>query len=194
MSSSGSGTRLSGAEWSLGIQWVIVTAIGWVIGFFVCETFVQGLTFPGTVVEGAVIGTFVGLGQGWAMRSRGAGIWWWTLASIVGFAIGKAVGELIAGNSEGVLGYLVTGATIGVVVGLAQWLALRRMAGAAWWIPASVVGWAAGWSLVALANQSDDLSTLAVYVAGAGGAAIAGIVTAAALIRILRGSRLPGPA
>ncbi|HSL97819.1 MAG TPA: hypothetical protein VK831_04545, partial [Candidatus Deferrimicrobiaceae bacterium] len=124
-------------------------------------------------------------------RGRAGGMWWWTLASIVGFAIGKAVGELIAGNIDGVLGYLVTGVTIGLVVGLAQWLALRRVPGAVWWLPASIVGWAAGWSLVAFANQSGDLSTLAVYAVGGGGAAIAGIVTAAVLIWILRGPRLP---
>jgi hypothetical protein len=179
---------LANAERNLGIQWVIATVVGWALGFYVCETFVSGLTFSTSVTEGAVIGIFLGLTQGWVLRNQTGRMWWWLLATIVGFAVGKALGQSVSDGISGLSGYLVTGAIIGFVAGLLQWITLRsRVPGAAWWLLASTLGWAAGWSFVAFADQSPDLSTVAVYVVGGIGATVAGLVTAAALILRLRG-------
>jgi hypothetical protein len=66
----------------------------------------------------------------------GTGIWLqWVLASILGFAVGAAMGNVVTD--------LIFTALFGAVGGLMQWLVLRRqIARAGWWVLASTLGFA----------------------------------------------------
>ena len=74
------------------------------------------------------------------IQARNAEIGWgfwlqWVLASILGFAVGAAIGNAVTD--------LIFMALFGVVGGFMQWLVLRRqIAGAGWWVLASTLGFA----------------------------------------------------
>jgi len=175
----------SGANRVFVAWWVGVTVVGWVIGFAICEAFFTNLTFPGTTTEGAVIGTFVGIGQAILLRGRVGGAVPWVVATIVGFGLGKALGQLVGDPLGSPLSYLVIGAFIGSFVGVAQWFVLRsRVPRAAWWVIASLLAWGLGWLFVAYANQAEDLAVAATYALGAIGAAVAGAITGFAFLRL----------
>lgn len=111
---------------------------------------------------------------------------WWVVASIVGFGVGKWIGE-VSMQSVSAVGPVLAGALIGLAVGVAQWLVLRRhVAAAEWWIPASVVAWAAAWIIISWAEAAESSPTPMVYLLVAIGAAVGGIVTGAALIWLSR--------
>lgn len=177
-------TRSTPAERSLGLAWVIATVVGWLIGFILCEAI---KTFITTVlVDGLVIGTAVGIAQWLVLRRQFGRMGSWVVASIVGFGVGKWIGE---GSLQSVstVGPLLAGALIGLAVGVAQWLVLRRhVAAAEWWIPASVVAWAVGWAIISWAEAAEGSPTLTVYLVVAFGAAVGGIVTGVALIWLSR--------
>lgn len=73
----------------------------------------------------------------------------WTLACLVGEAVGWGVGHatLIAMGTAGI--YLFWGGWsvfIGAAVGVTQWILLRRRIGySQWWILLTTIGWLAGW-------------------------------------------------
>jgi hypothetical protein len=176
------------AERILGIQWVVATIAGWGIGFYVCEAikpFLYDITHLGG--DGLVIGTGIGVAQGLVLRKRIGSMRWWVLVTIVGFGLGKLIGESVAQGMPAVLGHGLSGAVIGASVGLAQWLVLRRhLARAEAWVLANVAAWAVGWSLISLAEGS-AWSTVMVYAVGGVGAGLAGIITTVALIWVSRG-------
>jgi hypothetical protein len=177
--------RLSISERNLGATWVAATVVGWAIGFFLCEALKAFLnTF---LVDGLIVGTFIGIAQGLVVRRGIAPMGWWVFVTIAGFGVGLAAGEALALNLSGPLGRLVTGVIIGAAVGTAQWLVLRRgLAQAAWWIPANIAAWGLGWTLIRLVDDAATMSTMVIYLVGAGGAAVAGLVTAIALISLTR--------
>ena len=85
---------LTRVEWGFGLRWVLATTVGWVVGFGICEAlkaFLESLS-----ADGAVIGISVGIMQWLALKRRINRAGWWILASILGFAVGKAVGDNIA--------------------------------------------------------------------------------------------------
>lgn len=178
-------TWLSGAERALAIQWIAATVVGWIVGFAACEAL---KTFVTTVfVDGLVIGTFVGGAQWLVVRGRIRSAGWWIVASIIGFGLGKAVGDALLPAAGTPLGDALAGALIGVSVGVAQWLILRRQLDAAWWwIPTNTLAWLVGWTVIAAAERSVEIPTPLLYVVGAVGAAMAGLITAAALIWLSR--------
>ena len=175
-------------ERSLGIQWVVATIVGWAIGFFVCEAL---KAFVSTLfVDGLVIGAFVGVAQGLVVRRRIAPMGWWVLASILGFGVGLAAGEAVGPGVPLIVGRALIGTIIGLAVGVAQWLVLRRqVARAEWWILASVVGWILAWIVIRSAEASENQPIVLVYLLGGSGAAVAGIITGAALIWLSRSPR-----
>jgi hypothetical protein len=176
--------RVSISERNLGATWVVATVVGWAIGFFVCEAL---KAFVSTfLVDGLIVGTFIGIAQGLVVRRGIAPLGWWVLVTIAGFGVGLAAGEALALNLSGPVGDVVTGVIIGAAVGIAQWLILRRgLAQAVWWIPANIAAWGLGWTLIRLVDDSAT-STLVIYLVGAAGAAVAGIITAIALIALMR--------
>lgn len=187
--------QITRADWSLGLRWVVATTVGWVIGFTICEFLkatVEFLAHPPT--DGAVIGIAIGIGQWLALKKWIKGSGWWIPASIVGFGVGKDVGDLVTQAIPGAVGSGLDGLALGTSIGLAQWLVLRRHAARAWWwILASAIAWAVGWSVIASVDtEAAGASTGTPYVIGAIGAGAAGTITAAALIWLLRRSRDSG--
>jgi hypothetical protein len=182
---------VTASERSLGIQWVVANVVGWLIGFGLCEA-IQ--SFISTVlVDGLVIGSAVGIAQWLVLRRWMSPVGWWVLLSIVGFGVGKALAEAILPSASTLPWYAATGAIIGASVGVAQWPVLRRhVSSAAWWVPATVVAWIAGWSAIGIAEHAVDWPTLTTYVVGGVGAALAGTITAIALIWLRRIPRVSG--
>ena len=176
---------LTRTERGLGFQWVTANIVGWAIGFFVCEAL---NAFLATVfVDGLVIGTAMGIAQWLVLRRPFAPMGWWVVVSIVGFGAGKAVGDAFVQGIPPVVGYGLDGAIIGASVGIGQWLVLRRhVARAGWWVIANIAAWALAWSIIGFAEASEGLPILMVYLVGATGAAVAGIITGIALIRLSR--------
>lgn len=176
---------LTRAEWGFGLRWVLATTVGWVVGFAVCEAlkaFVEDL-----FIDGAVIGISVGIMQWLALKGRVNRAGWWIVASIVGFAVGKAIGDAFAQVVPGAVGFVLSGAAIGASLGIAQWLVLRRhVAHAGWWVLASVLAWAVGWGMISVVDEAVGGPAGTAYVIGAVGAAVAGMITGVALVWLWR--------
>jgi hypothetical protein len=169
-------------EWGFVLWWVLATTVGWLVGFAICEAFKAFL--ESITADGAVIGVSVGIAQWLVLRGRIGRAGWWILATIVGFAIGKYVGGVIAENVPGAVGLGLSGAAIGVSVGVTQWLVLRRhVIRAEWWILASVLAWTVGGGIIGAADEMEGGSA---YLIGAAGAVIAGAITGASLAWLLR--------
>jgi len=180
--------QMTQAERSLGLQWVAVTILGWVIGFFVCEALNEFVRT--TFVDGLIIGSAVGIAQWLVLRRRFAPIGWWVVFSIVGFGVGKAIADAATPGIAATVGYGLSGAVIGVSVGIAQWLVLQRhLPRAGWWVPANVAAWAVGWTVISFAEDAVGWPILTVYVVGTIGAAVAGIITGIALVWLSRPRR-----
>jgi hypothetical protein len=141
-----------------------------------------------------MIGIAIGIGQWLALNHRINRSGWWIPATIVGFGIGKDVGGLATQAIPGAVGSGLDGLALGTSIGLAQWLVLRRHALLAWWwILASAIAWAIGWSVIASVDtEAAGASTGTPYVIGAIGAGAAGMITAAALVWLLRRPRDSG--
>lgn len=176
---------LTRVEWGFGLRWVLATTVGWVVGFAICEAFKAFL--ESITADGAVIGISVGIGQWLALKGRINRAGWWILASIIGFAAGKAVGDAFAQAVPGAVGFGLSGAAIGASVGIAQWFVLRRhVVLAEWWVLASVLAWAVGGGIIRVADEAVGGPSGTAYVIGAAGAAAAGAMTGASLVWLLR--------
>jgi hypothetical protein len=188
---------LTRAEWSLSLRWVLATTAGWVVGFAICEAVVKPIVDALTHIssDGAVIGISIGIGQGFVLQQRINRKRWWILASIIGFGIGKDVADPVAQAVSGPVGSALGGLAIGTSLGVAQWLVLRRhVPEARWWILASAIAWAVGWAIIASVDAEAAGGSLAMaYLIGAIGATVAGLITAATLVWLLRRSDDGGP-
>jgi hypothetical protein len=177
-------SQFTTAERNLGLQWVVAVVAGWAIGFFLCEALEQFLTT--FFVDGLVIGSAMGIAQGLVLRRRIAPLVPWVVASIIGFAIGKFVADAVAPALPDMAATVVGGMIIGLSAGIAQSLVFRsRYSPAWWWVAANVAAWAVGWSLISLADGS-DMSLAMLYLVGALGAAVIGVITGIALLALLR--------
>jgi len=120
--------------WTLWLQWLAVTTLGWVLG---------GLLLPGLALVTA--GLVIGILQWVVLRQRLPEAGWWILASTVGWAGGWAIVIALVPPELGVL----TGAVLGAAMGTLQWLFLRgHFHQAGWWIVVSTLGWTAGLTLL----------------------------------------------
>lgn len=176
--------QLTRAEWGTLFAWVVATTIGWAVGFAICEAFSSFLKRLNS--DGLVIGAGVGIAQWLVLRRQAGGARWWILASIIGFGIGKVLGDQVAVNLGGLVGIGLGGATIGLTAGALQWIELRRQgADPGMWVVASTIGWALGWLLIGSIDELGAPSASA-YVVGSVGAAVAGLITGASMLRLLR--------
>jgi hypothetical protein len=120
----------SSFDWRFWMQWLLVTAFGWLLGWRLL-----GLEI--------VAGVVIGLLQGVALIRVVPRPDYWMLASALGWAFSWFA--VIANPSLrfGGLG----GAILGAGTGIAQWLVLRNWVHRAWWwIIISTLGWAVAWS------------------------------------------------
>ena len=115
------------------------------LGMWLWWVVASGLGFVGTPLQP--------LAQWLVLRRHISRAGWWVLATILGMAVGGAVGMATGVSRNVALAWAVgdgsevvrTGATLGAAVGVAQWLVLRQhFAQAGWWIPASIAGWTVG--------------------------------------------------
>jgi hypothetical protein len=78
-------------------------------------------------VDGAVVGTFIGVAQWFVLSKQTHRAWRWILASTVGWTIGLALGWALGAVLRG-----VTGIFLGEVVGLALgWVVVAAITGVA---------------------------------------------------------------
>lgn len=175
---------MTATDRNLGLSWVAAVVAGWIIGFFLCgviEDFIS--TF---FIDGLVIGSAIGVAQALVVRKRIAPAIPWVVVSIIGFGAGKFFADAVEQALPGLVAVALGGAIIGLLVGVTQAVVLRnRFTRAWWWIAANAVGWAVGWTVIGLASGSVD-SIAMTYVVGAVGAAVVGVVTAIALIWLIR--------
>ena len=121
-------------DWTLWLQWLAVTALGWLLGGVL-------LPDPALVMAGLVIGLL----QWVVLRQRLPHPGWWILASAVGWAGGWTVVITLAPPGFGIL----TATVLGAAMGTTQWLFLRgHFHRAGWWIVISALGWTAGLALL----------------------------------------------
>jgi len=118
---------------------------------------------------------------------------WWVLATILGMAVGGAIGMATRVSRQVALAWAVgdgsdvvrTGATLGAAVGVAQWLFLRQhFAEAGWWIPASIAGWTIG-AVAGLSIVVDCAEFVRCFVGWASYGAIIGTVTGLMLLWLM---------
>jgi hypothetical protein len=121
-------------DWTLWLQWLAVTTLGWVLG---------GVLLPGLALVTA--GLVIGILQWVILQQRLPQAGWWILASTAGWAGGWAIVIALVPPELGVL----TGAVLGAAMGTLQWLFLRgHFHQAGWWIVVSTLGWTASLTLL----------------------------------------------
>lgn len=122
-------------DWTLWLQWLAVTTLGWLLG---------GVLLPELALVAA--GLVIGILQWVVLRQRLTQTGWWVLVSAAGWAGGWAIAIALISPEFGFL----AGTVLGAVVGTTQWIFLRRhFHRAGWWIAVSALGWTAGLTLLA---------------------------------------------
>jgi hypothetical protein len=130
------------------------------------------------LVGGAVAGAVLGGAQWLALRASGIGRAWW-LATVVGAAVGTALGVAATGAGTSTSALVVRGLLTGAVLGLGQAVAVRRPpARVAAWAATTTVAWGLGWLVTANVIVDADRGFV---VFGSSGALVATIVTGLAL-------------
>ncbi len=150
------------ARWVLHLQWAAFNTLAWLAGVVLV-----GLIFQrelNNALSLAVLGLFLGVGQGLILRGRlSLTLWGWVALTGVGAALGQSLSQLLVTALGGaaledmiasLVGAIVLGSTLGTIFGLClggvQWLWLRRFTSLAQaWILISILGWAAGMGLAA---------------------------------------------
>ena len=120
-------------DWSIWIQWVLATTVGWILGL---------------VLGGELgIGAFIGIAQWLVLRRYFSGAGWWVLASGAGWMAGWVLitSGVVVPPGPGPISTMLAGAVFGLTIGAAQWVVLRRWVKlAGMWILLSVPGWTVG--------------------------------------------------
>jgi hypothetical protein len=117
-------------DWGLWFQWIMVTAVGWILGMLLIHPF-------GLAASGMAIGVL----QWMILQQHMEDARRWILASIVGWVAGWLI-ALIAVPEDA---RLLAGVVLGLSTGGAQWTVLRReVRWAGWWVIISALAWATG--------------------------------------------------
>jgi hypothetical protein len=116
-------------------QWIITTALGWILG---------SLLLP--YISAIAAGVGVGVMQWPVLHHRIPRAWRWPAVTAVAWMGGSLFLRLA---TPPVAQVLLGGIVLGPLVGLAQWLILRReVHWAGWWIVISTMAWVTGLTLV----------------------------------------------
>jgi len=132
MTNSTSNRNIRTIEWSLWIQWVLVTTLSWIIGF---------------LIGAGAVGVILGLGQWLVLRQWVREPGWWIWASTVGWGVAwiLIITGVLLPPDAGIIAAFVAGGVLGLMLGVAQWFVLRRLVkSAGWWVFGSIIGWALG--------------------------------------------------
>ena len=135
-------------DWAIWLEWVALTAIGWLIAWALTGT---------TWWIGAAIGLLQWLVIRRAVDRQGL----WVIATTVGWIMGWMIAQALFGADATVWSWPVVGAMTGAM----QWVVLqRKVRGAFWWPVLSALAWAVG-----------QFSGVGFYLMGAVAGAITGI-------------------
>jgi hypothetical protein len=202
---------LEPAGWGFWLKWTLISAIGFALSFVVGTLLSMlwgalltvlgaspnvGAVFGGLLL-GIGVGAVIGLLQWLVLHRYASRSGWWIAASAVGTGLGFAVALIVSGAASGwLIGGLVGGLVGGALTGYLQWRVLRERlpeSNAATWIGASAVAWGLAMALIGLAMDSVARGAatmspgiLFVAILGLIGAAVAGAVTGAVLMWLLR--------
>ncbi|MBD0301416.1 MAG: hypothetical protein ICV85_04315 [Tolypothrix sp. T3-bin4] len=150
-------------EYGIWLKWVLATLVGFLVSLYWVEI---GERSDIRAVEGAIGGVAIGLAQWFVLKQRFSGIWWWILASAIGWgllgslkfgALGWVAPKVISIPVRVIYGTM-DGAMVGALIGVGQWLVLKKKSQRAGrWILASTVGWsiglAFGWTVGAVLRK-----------------------------------------
>jgi hypothetical protein len=172
MSSSNRNAAIAKVGWRFGLQWPLVNAVAWSLGF------VTGCDIAGPVGGGLVFGVAVALAH------------WLMLRDHLSWSRGQPLATLLLGATFGIASFsfggspLLIGLAIGAGLGIAQWFELRRnVYRAGWWVLAMLAGMSGGMVV------GFDISCSASLLAGFVGGLIAGTITAVTLVWLLQKSK-----
>jgi hypothetical protein len=151
------GGKLFDFDWALWFQWIMATAMGWIIGL----ALLSGLPLLASGFAIAIL-------QWMVLLRRLGQAWRWIVFSFAGWAAGYLITVfLVPAELE-----IFNGSVLGLAVGVAQWGILRtKVRWAAWWVVFSLIGWTTGLTLLP-----------GLFSTGA----VAGALTGIALIVLLR--------
>lgn len=188
-------SRVERNEFGLGIAWTLATAFGMLIGYLPLAFLINSIDLGlARVIVPIVTGTLLGLAQWLVLRPYVRDSHDWILHHAVGWVVGFTLGLFVVQwLSKTSLGMLVGFLCFGLIVALFQFPILRReIPHLATWVLANMIGWTLGAYLSQLAAgvffQNAVPTTLASVLVSVGiTGLIAGAVTAAALILIVRG-------
>jgi hypothetical protein len=184
------------AGWTLWLQWVLLSTLGWIVGGFTLLSTSYALAQQldpalgriaagalGIAAGGALAGLMVGVAQWLVLQHwiEQSSRWIWLSAASI--AVGAVLNIFVATSASGDARTLVlAGGAAGALLGGAQWLVLRgQVAPAGWWIPANILALATLFVLAdTLGGEGQVFPALL-----ASGAACAG-VTGGALAWLLR--------
>lgn len=89
--------------------WPVAVVVSFPIGGYVADLVVDGVDSVGAaLVGGLIVGAIVGAAEWFALRQRVS--WLWTLATIVGMAVGLVVGAAMVGYGIDRVDVVVMGA------------------------------------------------------------------------------------
>lgn len=175
------------------LGWVLVTTLGWIIGYLINSVIISAFNFSAeTVAQGdrpelvlasilslVSIGLAVGTLQWLVLRKQVAPSTLWVPATTIGFAVGIWLGL----------------AFMGLGTGVAQWWVIRKsFSKGTWWPTISAVGWPLGYlaggsvggALLTVTGSQLLAGLIGILVTGL----IIGAVTGAVLLWMLRERRL----
>ena len=187
--------------WGFWLQWVLANTVGFTLAFEVFRFFGPYAFYVLFAPEYALMGVMVGVPHWLVLRRQIPGVGRWVLATIGGFAVGGTLAfvALLAANYFGLfdlidrdlaafLALILLYAPIGPLVGIAQWLVLRRkIARAGWWVLATTIALALFGAFFGLIPAFEwGYYDAGPSVVSAVGGLLAGAITGAALIWLLR--------
>jgi hypothetical protein len=122
------------------LRWIGLTTLAYTLAYGVGQLFTLASATEtiSWLLQGLVLGGFVGVVQGPLLRPYGISRRFWFLTTLVGLLPAIYITENI-GTTSG----LVAGALVGLLLGLTQWAVLRtQVRHAGYWLMITLIGWA----------------------------------------------------
>lgn len=175
---------MTGLFASIPLRWIVALVafpLGGYIGFVVGG---PAASAPAAAISGLVAGTFIGLGQGVALKLPPQHLAVWTVGTAVGLSVALGGMTAVIGQISTSAEAVAVGAVSGLLISAAQaaFLAHGRVSNAAIWVSASTVAWAVGWFV----TTGIGVSTATGWpVYGLSGALASQVITAVVLWKLM---------